>query len=240
MPPNGHHAPTTNGPITQHTNNNGDNESDLSSQSSLSEEPDEPSLYHKTENDDMKFLIADNLDMLSQSRKSASTGKSKLKIFGDLLAQWVASWEKNEKQGLLVYVLVNGRGKYKDRKLELDSLEPTDQRVTRFVEQHCKEGGICLYLAKMTTVHRGTEVEPQMTLNLHETSEINGGLLTNRQIRLERGSLIQKDVFQHNKDPDSNGTSPDEASKTRQFDDWVCIPSDPLYSSQFHHVCSPS
>ena len=177
----------------------------------------------------IKALLRNHMNDLDALPKDRSSS-----YCGGLLSQWLDIWRTDRNPALLIYVLGDATGQYKDRRLDVKNLESVDKLKTNLLEQQCCQKGACIYLAKMTSaVNTDPENahELKMAISLHEVRELNGELAINKPVSVGRQSIIQKSLLSER----YHGTiaqpgpypSPVEGSPTIQtdtaksFDDWV-------------------
>ena len=194
-----------------------------------------PKPDHVLKMESIKALLKNCLDDLKESQNKHSS------YLDGLLSQWLDIWRQDRSHNLLIYILGGGSEQYKDRKLDFDDLETSDQIKKNVLEQQCSQQGACLHLAKLTSaldIDPDEALELKMAISLDEIRDLNGGLVVSKPVTVGRESIIQKSLLKERYHrtiaPRNPYPSPAEGSPTlgadtsKIFLDWVSLFQVPL------------
>lgn len=185
-----------------------------------------------------KAMLRNFLDDLNESQTERSF------YLNGLLSQWLDTWRRDRSHALLIYVLGDGRERYRDRKLTRSNLETIDEIKISILERQCSEQGVCIHLARMKTsisIDSDEALELKMAISLREIRDLNGGLLVDKPVTVGGESIIQtallkeryhRAVASRNPYPSPSEGSPTLATNTSEnFQDWVSPFQVPLFDS---------
>lgn len=186
---------------------------------------------HKTEDqvsdfESIKALLRNYLDNIRGPQKERSS------YLDGLLSQWLNLWRSDRNHALLVYILNDGNGQYKNRRLDFNALETIDKSKTNILEQQCSKQGAWLHLAKMTSA---VNADPEDTLGLkvavclHEIRDLDGELAVDKPVAVGKESIIQKSLLaeRYHRSIDrptscsTNGSPSLHIDSAKTFQDWV-------------------